>query len=52
MHAIDGVPWDHLAHAYAAARDAPMHLRCFVSAERASDDLERAVDWLWGSILH
>jgi hypothetical protein len=52
MHAIDGVPWDHLAHAYAAARDAPVHLRCFVSAERPSDELECAVDWLWGSILH
>jgi hypothetical protein len=52
MRAIDGVPWDHLAHAYSAARDAPMHLRRFVSAERPSDDLESAVDWLWGSILH
>jgi len=52
LHAIDGVPWDHLAHAYAAARDAPMHLRCFVAAERPSEDLECAVDWLWGSILH
>ena len=52
MRAIDGVPWDHLAHAYAAARDAPVHLRCFVSAERPSDDLDSAVDWLWGSILH
>jgi len=52
MRAIDGVPWDHLAHAYCAARDAPVHLRCFVSAERASDDLESAVDWLWASILH
>jgi len=52
MRAIDGVPWDHLAHAYAAARDAPVQLRRFVSAERPSDDLESAVDWLWGSILH
>src|SRR5262245_35480116 len=52
MRAIDGVPWDHLAHAYSAARDAPVHLRCFVSAERPSDDLESAVDWLWSSILH
>jgi hypothetical protein len=52
MRAIDGVPWDHLAHAYAAARDAPEQLRSFVLAERSSDELESAVDWLWGSILH
>ena len=39
-------------HAYAAARDAPVHLRCFVAAVRPTDDLESAVDWLWGSILH
>jgi len=52
MRAIDGVPWDHLAHAYSAARDAPMHLRRFVFAERPSDDLEAAVEWLWNSILH
>jgi hypothetical protein len=52
MRAIDGVPWDHLAHAYCAARDAPAHLRRFVSAERPSDDLESAVDWMWVSILH
>jgi hypothetical protein len=52
MRAIDGVPWDHLADAYAAARDAPVHLRRFVFAERPSDDLGSAVDWLWGSILH
>jgi hypothetical protein len=52
LRAIDGVPWDHLAHAYAAARDAPAHLRCFVTAMRPTDDLEAAVDWMWGSILH
>ena len=52
MRAIAGVPWDHLAHAYSAARDAPVHLRRFIFAERASDDLGSAVDWLWGSILH
>src|SRR5262245_65748169 len=52
MRAIDGVPWDHLAHAYSAARDAPMHLRRFVFAERPSDDLEAAVEWLWNSSLH
>ena len=52
MRAIDGVPWDHLAHAYAAARDAPVQLRRLVSAEPPSDDLNSAVDWLWGSILH
>jgi hypothetical protein len=52
IHAIDSVPWDHLAHAYSAATDAPMQLRRFISAERSSDDLESAADWLWGSILH
>jgi hypothetical protein len=52
LRAIEGVPWDHLAHAYSAASDAPVHLRRFVSAEGPSDDLESAVDWLWSSILH
>jgi hypothetical protein len=49
IRAIDSVPWDYLAHAYAAA---PEQLRRFVCAERPGAGLDAALDWLWGSILH
>jgi hypothetical protein len=39
-------------HAHIAAHDAPEQVRCFVFAERPSDDLKSAVNWLWGPILY
>src|SRR5262249_16250831 len=52
LRSIAGVPWDHLAHAYTAATDAPVQLHRFLDARRQNDSLAAAVDWICSSIRH
>lgn len=51
-NSIDLPPWNHLAHAYAGAWDAPAQLEVFLDPASSEKALGEAVDWMWGSILH
>ncbi len=49
---ITTVPWNNLAHAYHGAWEAPEKLKVFLAPDSSEESLDKAVDWLWGSILH
>ncbi len=49
---IADVPWDHLAHAYHGAWDVPAQLEAFLDTDSSQETLDKAVDWMWASILH
>lgn len=49
---IQTVPWSKLAHAYHAAWDVPKNLETFLDSGVSQGELDSAIDWMWGSILH
>lgn len=51
-HSIASVPWDRLAHAYHGAWDAPAKLEVFLDPASSKEALDKAVEWMWASILH
>ncbi len=50
---IGVVPWGRLAHAYNnGALDAPKNLELIITSRSRSKELEQAIDWMWGCVLH